>query len=184
MRYWLLILFIGISSTAGAQHCPWDCTGFLMVRTNASREEMARLKPILVDNNKRPVVDTIYGTGRETYDSAYFMMYDDFKKYRTERIKLHHWYAYDTLLNFAEGHYVVHYNYCKYKWDRGGPVFIRINDPVQKNSYKYIEIPGNKRIHLHDLNTAIRIDKRDDILKDVEPMILVIKREDWGLKPL
>ena len=42
---------------------------------------------------------TVYGTGLATYDSGWFLYYyDDFVQYRTGRIKLHHWYRYDTAI--------------------------------------------------------------------------------------
>ena len=99
MKKSLLSLFIILWIGANAQHCPWDCTGFLMIKTNASEAEMKKLKPVLVDGRKKPVVDTLYGTGLPTYDLCTFLLYRDFKKYRTERIKLHWVYQYDTLLS-------------------------------------------------------------------------------------
>lgn len=182
MRFLLFILFAGFASLSSAQHCPWDCAGFLMVKTDASRQEMSKLHPVLVDKNKMPIIDTMYGTGAETYDSCVFMFYSDFKKYRIDRIKLHHWYAFDTMLNFAASHYVVHYNYCKYRWDEADALFIRVNDTSKKNSYTYIEIPRDKRIHLHDFNTQIRIDDYSDkqMLKEVEPFIFEIPKNKWG----
>lgn len=179
MKLGILLLFLTVSGKCFSQHCPWDCTGFLMLRTDASYAEMKKLNPVLVDGRKNIVVDTLYGTGLPTYDSCIFMLFSDFKKYRTERIKLHPWYEYDTLLNFAEGHYVVHYNYCRYKWDQNSSLFIRYNDPEVKNSYKYMEIPPDKRIHLHDFNSAIRIEKKKNILADVEPMVILINRKEW-----
>lgn len=153
------------------------------MKTNVPVLVINNLNPVLVDTDKKIVIDTLYGTGKNTYDTCTFLYYDDFIKYRTERIQLHYWYAYDTLLSFAANHYLVHYNFCKFKWDQQGSLFIRWNDPESKTTaYRYIEIPASSRIHLHDYNNEIRNRDKNAILKAIAPFILSIRREEWGLK--
>lgn len=177
MKPLIIGIFLLSFINASAQHCPWDCTGFLMIKTDATKSEIEKLQPVLVDANKQVVIDTLYGTGKDTYDTCTFMEYDDFVKYRTERTRLHHWYEYDTVLNFAKDHYVVHYNFCKHE---GKQLFIRYMGPGHGH-YHYMEIPADKRIHLHDLNNMIREKNYTGILKQVEPNIINVSRAQWGL---
>jgi hypothetical protein len=177
MRRILLLTSLFLFLKASAQHCPWDCTGFLMLKTDATEAEMQMLRPVLVDADKQVVIDTLYGTGKDTYDSCIFLEYRDFVKYRTARIKVYYWYQYDTVLKFAKDYYVVHYNFCK---NSGKPLFIRYTGPGHGH-YHYIEIPDEKRIHLHELNAMILAKDYEGILKKVEPNIISVNRSQWGL---
>lgn len=180
MRKTLIVLFVMISAAANGQHCLWDCTGFLMIKTDATKAEMDMMRPVLVDAQKHVVIDTLYGTGKETFDTCRFLYFDDFVKYRKERSKLHSWYNYDTMLKFAEGYYVVHYNFCKY--ERGNTeLSVRYAGPGHGHDH-YIPVPMDKRIHLHDLNNEIRNKEFESILKKVEPQIINVSRAQWGLQ--
>src|SRR6476620_4865408 len=79
-----------------AQHCPWDCTGMILLHTNLPKENLYKLDPVLTDENKNEIYDTVYGTGKDTWDECKFLSYDDFTAYRTGRIAVHHFYEYDT----------------------------------------------------------------------------------------
>lgn len=177
----MIIFLLLACSMAKVQHCPWDCAGFLMIKTDASKAEMEAMHPVLVDARHQVVVDTLYGTGKETFDTCRFLYFDDFVKYRKERSKLHSWYGYDTMLEFAEGYYVVHFNFCKYDRDAEGPLFIRYAGPGHNHDH-YLPVPVEKRIHLHEYNTEIRNKNYSAILKAVEPSIITISRKEWGLQ--
>lgn len=164
-----------------AQHCPWDCSGIILVKTDLKIDELKKLNPVLVDANKNIVVDTMYGTGLETHDTCRFMFYDDFKAYRTERTKLHYWYRYDTLYRFASEYALVRVNYCHYQRS-GAMLYIRFNnlkDSIQQ--YEYIEVPQGNRIHLHDYNMMINRKEHDAIRQAVQPFVLNVSRKQWGL---
>jgi hypothetical protein len=179
----LLLLVTGLLTfgSLNAQHCPWDCTGFLMLRTDASYKEMKQLQPVLVDGKKQVIIDTLYGTGKSTNDLCEFLYFDDFKNYRAKKTELHHWYAYDTLLDFSAGHYVVHYNYCRYRRNGTNDLYIRFIDPHDNDAYHYIEIPASQRIHLHDFSSQIMDRNFTAILDTIEPAIIKIDRKTWRL---
>lgn len=42
------------------------------------------MRPVLVDENKKKIVDTIYGTGADNIDNCDFLSYEDFTAYRTK----------------------------------------------------------------------------------------------------
>jgi len=88
---------------------------------------------VLADGGQNVVVDTIYGTGLATYDTCRFLPYEDFLKYRIEKINLHYWYGYDTVYHFAKGHFIVRYNFCRFNRDGRSDLFIRFNDPSGAN---------------------------------------------------
>lgn len=165
---------------AAAQHCPWDCSGLLMLKTSLTDAEFSQLNPVLVDDNKKPIIDTVYGTGVDSYDTCRFLYYDDFVEYRTKRIKLHYWYNYDTLYRFAKDHYVVRFNYCRHKKEESRDLFIRFNDPVTRE-YRYIEIPPGRRIHLHDFNREIRQKLTLAEIPSLQGLIMEAGRKDWNL---
>lgn len=180
-RFPTIILFL-ISLNANSQHCPWDCSGMLLLKTNISPAEFRSLSPVLVDKYKRIVMDTIYGTGLDTYDTCRFLFFDDFQLYRTERIKTHYWYGHDTSYHFARGLYLVRYNYCKFGLRGNGEVFIRYNDPSGlPDSYRYLPVPDSSGIHLHDLYLQLNRREYDEILVKVQPRIFYLGRKDWGL---
>src|SRR6185295_4818129 len=101
-------------------------TGMILMKTAIPKEQLYKLKPVLVDENKDIIIDTIYGTGLDTYDTCKFLYYNDFMKYRGGKVSLHHWYAYDTVYQFASGYYMVKTNYCKYKSRK---LFLRFTEP-------------------------------------------------------
>ncbi len=177
MRSLIASLLLALPVSLTAQHCPWDCTGMLMLKTDATAAEIKKLQPALVDENKNTVIDTLYGTGSDqTFDTCYFLLYNDFVKYRAGRIQLHHWYAFDTLFHFAEGNYVVHYNYCKY--GKEGKLFIRYNDSSGTSGYRYKEVTAMNRIHLHDYNREIREHQTDQLRKTLSPFVIDFNRKD------
>ena len=181
MRYLLFLSLLIITVSTSAQHCPWDCSGLLMIKTDATKGEMKKLDPVLVDINNKPVIDTLYGSGAGTYDLCRFLYYDDFLKFRINRIQVHYWYGYDTVYHFAKEHYVVRFNYCRYSTDGPTDLFIRYNDPSSSSGYKYIEIPASRRIHLHDYSREINKGQTAEILQSIQPFILNISRKEFGL---
>src|SRR2546423_15281458 len=106
-KYFLTSLLLFFLIKAAAQHCPWDCSGMIMFQTVSPKATIYKMDPVLVDENKIIVTDTMYGTGKETYDSCNFLLYSDFKSSRTKKIAIHHWYQYDTVYDFAGGLYFV-----------------------------------------------------------------------------
>ena len=177
----VIVLFL-FSLKAYSQHCPWDCSGMLLLKTDISSTEFNSLNPVLVDKEKRIVVDTVYGTGKDTYDTCRFLFYDDFIQYRTGRIHVHYWYAHDTAFHFAKGHYLVRYNYCKFKQDGQGELFIRYNDPSGlPGAYRYLPVPAERGIHLHDHRLQMTRREYNGILEKVQPQIIFAGRKNWGL---
>ncbi len=163
-----------------SQHCPWDCSGMVIVETPVANEKMNKLKPVLVDEEKNVITDTIYGTDQPTYDRCDLLSYDDFTKMRTQKIAIYHGYEYDTFYHFAAGSYMVKYNFCEY---RDKKLYLRYIDPNSKSKvYRYIEVPANSRIHLHDYNSQLRERKTDEIKKALKPSVLVLNCEEWNLK--
>ena len=137
------------------------------------------MKPVLVDEKKRVITDTIYGTGLDTYDRCDFLYYDDFIKYRKKKITLHHWYQHDTVYHFAKGKYIVKYNFCGY---RDKKLSLRYNDPYSKTTlYHYIEIPANKRIHIHDYSHQLVEGEIAYIIKATKKFVLVMDCVKWSL---
>jgi hypothetical protein len=179
MRRYLIILMVLVSTVSRAQHCPWDCSGMILVKTDVSRENVYKLSPVIVDENKKIIVDTIYGTGKDTYDSCKLLYYDDFLAYRIQRTALHYWYGYDTMYHFAEGYYVIKINYCGFSKKN---VFLRLNNPSSNGTlYNYIEIPASAFIHLHDYNMEIRGGKSETIREGVKGAIINMNCEKWML---
>jgi len=179
MRSAFIIMVLIISQRMHAQHCPWDCSGMIQVQTNISKELVYKMKPVLVGEKKRVITDTMYGTGLDTYDRCDFLFYDDFVKYRKNKIALHHWYQYDTVYHFAKGKYIVKYNFCEYM---GKKLFLRYNDPYSKTiMYHYVEIPANKRIHIHDYSHQLMEGEIAGIEKVVKKFVLVMDCSEWNL---
>ena len=170
-----LVFFKGFS-----QHCPWDCSGMIIVETPVAKGMVYKLEPVLVDEERRVIVDTMYGTDKPTYDRCDLLFYDDFTKQRTKKIVIHHWYEYDTFYHFAAGRYIIKYNFCEYQDKK---LYLRYSDPSSRSKvYHYIEIPGNIRIHLHDYNNQIRERKTEEIKNDLKASVLVLNCEEWNLK--
>jgi hypothetical protein len=171
--------FFAVIKTS-AQHCPWDCAGMILFQTPGANEIIYKLKPVLVDEYKRVITDTIYGTGLPTYDNCDFLFYDDFMKYRKQKIAIHHWYQYDTVYRFAEGNYIVRYNFCKY-WGR--KLYLRFNDPAPgSKAYRYIVIAEDKRIHLHDYNHELAGNETASLKKATHKFVLEMNCKNWGLQ--
>jgi hypothetical protein len=165
---------------SSAQHCPWDCSGMVIVETPVAKGVVYKLEPVLVDEEKRVIVDTLYGTDKPTYDRCDLLSYEDFTAQRTKKISIHHWYEYDTFYHFAAGHYIVKYNFCEY---RDKKLYLRYSEPSSKSTtYHYIEIPANNRIHLHDYNSQLRERKMEEIKNDLKSSVLVLNCEEWKLK--
>jgi hypothetical protein len=157
----------------------------IIVQTPLSKEQFYQAGLALVDrlNNEREkiVVDTIFGTGRETYDECNFLSYEDFTKLRSEKTAIHHWYGFDTIYHFAKGNYIVKYNYCKYK---GKKLYIRYYDRYTRGmKFHYIEVPESNRIHLHDYNNELRERKTVELKKMTQPFVMKISCDDLGLRP-
>jgi hypothetical protein len=151
-----------------------------MLETNVSKERMKKLNPVLVDENKKEITDTMYGTGKATYDRCNFMYYADFKKYRTKKVSLHGWYAHDTVYYFAAGKYIVKYNFCKYQDKK---LYLRYLDPYTRGlTYHYIEIVPENRIHLHDYSVQINKRETDNIKNSIKAFIMTVNCDKWGLR--
>lgn len=157
-----------------AQHCPWDCAGMIIFETTLDTQAVYDVNPVLVDENRYPITDTIFGTGREnkTNDLCKFLYYGDFLANRKEKIKLHHWYQYDTLYGFAAGKYLVKYNFCKY---RNTKLYIRYKDRYTRNLvYHYVEVPEGMRIHLHNYNDLLREQNTEALKKELQSFVMKI----------
>ena len=177
-----LLSFFGalIFLSSFSQHCPWDCSGMIIVETPVAKGMVYKLEPVLVDEEKKVIVDTMYGTDKPTYDRCDFLSYDDFTKQRIKKIAIHHWYEYDTFYHFAAGHYIVKFNFCEYQDKR---LYLRYSDPSSKSkAYQYIEIPAVNRVHLHDYNSQLRERKTEEIKNDLKASVLVLNCAEWNLK--
>ncbi len=178
-----LSILIFLSVSAGAQHCPWDCAGMILIKTDAPARELYMMELILVEDSTRIfknnsiVVDTNYGAG--SYDTCYLKSYGDFMSYRIAKIRKYHGYAYDTVFRFAEGYFLIKFNWCKYK---GKKLYIHFYDRhTRGQTDRYIEIPKENRIHLHDHSSEINAGKSKEILEAIKNKILYISCIGWTL---
>ncbi|HMU45055.1 MAG TPA: hypothetical protein PKC72_01745 [Chitinophagaceae bacterium] len=172
----LLVIFFN----ASAQHCPWDCSGMIMLQINTPQEHIEKMNLVLVDEDKKEIIDTVYGTGKSTYDECRFLYYDDFLEYRTKRIETHYWYKYDTVYHFATGKYLVKFNFCKYNNKK---IYLRYMDRYSRVlKYHYIEIPDSNRVHLHNYNNDIRDDNTKELVKALKPFVVQISCEMLGIR--
>lgn len=181
-RIFILILFTVSAAFSYSQHCPWDCTGMILLLTRLPKEKLYKLNPVLVDQRLRPITDTMFGTGKEneTSDPCAFLYYDDFLTYRTNKIAIHHWYGYDTLYYFAKGKYMVHFNFCRYKEEK---LFLRFEDKYSRGiKYHYVEIPGKQRIHLHNYSRELFDRETPALKKKLKPFVLFMNCEKWLLR--
>lgn len=152
----------------------------IILQTDIPKSKVYRMKPVLIDENNRVITDTVYGTGLPTYDRCNFLEGKDFTAYRKKRIAIHRFYQYDTLYHFAEGKYVVKYNFCMYS---GRNLYLRFNDPNSKKlKYIYIDIPASNRIHLHEYNNELREQKTEILKQKLKPFELVMPCAKWELK--
>jgi hypothetical protein len=180
MRPFFILFLLDVCQITVAQHCPWDCTGMIMLQTDIPKEKVYKMEPVLVDENKKLITDTLYGTGLPTYDRCDFLEESDFTAYRKKRMSLHYVYQYDTSYYFAEGKYIVHYNFCEYQ-DK--ELYLRYNDPVaSKLEYAYVAIPASNRIHLHEYNNEIRGRETNKLKQAVKEFVLIMPCAKWGLK--
>jgi hypothetical protein len=180
MRPVLILFLLVVCQITNAQHCPWDCTGMIMLQTDVPKEKVYKMKPVLVDENKKVITDTIFGTGLPTYDRCDFLEHRDFTSYRAKRITLYHFYQNDTAYHFAEGKYIVHYNFCEY---RDKELYLRYIDPASKKiKYLYVAIPASNRIHLHEYNEEIRERRTDELKQALKDFVLTMPCTKWGLK--
>lgn len=63
----------------------------ILLETDATSAEMSRLNPVLVDGDRKVVIDTLYGTGlNSTADTCQFLVYEDFLKYRVAKTAIHY----------------------------------------------------------------------------------------------
>ena len=171
----LLYILLPQSFFLFAQHCPWDCSGMILLQTNVKKDRLYKLDPVLVDENKNEISDTMYGTGKDTHDPCSFLFYDDFTAYRIQRIKIHHWYQYDTVYYFAKGLFMVKYNFCNYE---GRKLFLRFTDPYSTGlTFHYIEIPDSLRIHLHNYSNELFAGRAEVTRKKIQPFILKVNCE-------
>jgi hypothetical protein len=178
MRSLLIVLLLTICKVTIAQHCPWDCAGMIMMQTEISKEKVYKMKPVLVDENKKVITDTLYGTGLPTYDRCDFLEQSDFTNYRKKRMDLHYVYQYDTAYYFAAGKYIVHYNFCEY---RDKKLYLRYTNPYSQK-LMYIPVAASNRIHLHDYNNELREKEAEKIKQAVKQFVLVIPCIKWGMK--
>jgi hypothetical protein len=142
----------------------------IILQTNAPDSVISKLNTVLVDENKKEINDTVYGTGKEIYDPCTFLSYEDFTAYRTKRIQAHQRYRYDTVYYFAKGFFIVKYNYCKYRERKLYLGFVDLHSA--DNSFHYIEILDSLRIHLHDYSTELYAGDKENILQKIQPYIL------------
>ena len=77
----------------------------------------------------------------------------------------------DTVYKFAEGKYIIKFNFCKYQ---GKKLFLRCNDPHSKAAYHYIEIPEGKRMHLHNYNDELRQGETASLVKQTREFLLTL----------
>jgi hypothetical protein len=179
MQKLFLIFIIAFSIKASAQHCPWDCTGLILIQTDMDPREFGKMNMTLVDSSKKVMVDTLFGTGRPTYDTCRLMQYDDFMNYRIQRIQLHYWYQYDTVYKFAKGLYLARFNYCQYK---NSPLYLNWSDVNGKSGTNhYFEISPANRIHLHDFSRQLNNRDYDQIRREINPKIIRIRQRDLKL---
>jgi hypothetical protein len=163
-----------------AQHCPWDCSGMILIETPVPEEQINSLDPILVDEYHKLITDTVYGTGLDTYDACEFLFSDDFTECRKKKTEQNHFYTHDTAYYFTQNKLVVKYNYCLYKDKK---LFIRFVDPYRRDLYyHYIEVPENKRMHLHDYNEQIRNRSYKGMDTIIQPFVIQVRCSEWMLR--
>lgn len=163
-----------------SQHCPWDCSGLILLQTGIPKERLYQLQPVLVDENKKEIINKMYRTEAGTRDAFSFLTYEDFTTSRIKNIKLNNWYRYDTAYHFAKGKYLVRYNHCDYY---GKKLYLRFTDPYTLGlTYRFIEIPESKRIHLHSYSGMLNKNKINELKDITEPFVLKVSCEEWKLR--
>jgi len=179
-RFGTMLFLLLCMSGMFAQHCPWDCSGMILIKTSISKTTVHHLNPVLVDEQKEMIIDTMYGTSKATYDSCIFLRSDDFTTYRTTKINIHQWYQYDTFYHFAAGWYIVKYNFCKYSGQR---VYLRFSDPYSDSVlYHCVEVPDSMRVHLHNYSNQLFDRRTNEIRNRVKTSVIIMDFSNWGLK--
>jgi len=166
----LILVSFFFSISLHAQHCPWDCCGLIMINSDLKPAEMQKLKLVLTDGNKQIVIDTLYGSSEKNADTCYIRWGEEFLAHKTSLVAANHWYAYDTMLHFCKGHYVVRYNYCKYEEPQNQLLFLRYTDAA--GSFHYLPVHYSNRIHLHNYNDQIRTGQTTELNKIMEPFVM------------
>jgi hypothetical protein len=170
MRIFLIIVFIAATLPGIAQHCPWDCSGMVLVETNLAPKQMEQAHLMVTGENKKPVIDTFSNEGKPFYDTCRLYPYAEFLKKRKEQLKTYRWYQYDTVYHFAENKYLVRFNLCRFY---GKKLFLSFQHPYTRNlQIIYIEIPDNKRISLHAISDKLYKRDYEAISKEIAPMIM------------
>ena len=181
MKNAICILALLYSSAVFAQHCPWDCAGMIMIQSPVSKDNFYKFSVVLVDSDKKEITDTIFGTGKGTWDDCRFVSYEDFTAMRKKKIRIHSWYAYDTVYAFSAGNFIVKFNYCKYQDKK---LYIRFVDRYTRGlTFHYIEVPLNRRLHLHNYNNELQQRKTQRLKELTQPLVMKISCEDLGLRP-
>lgn len=174
MRKLLILLALLLSVTTGinAQHCPWDCSGLVVVKTNIPVATLKQMGFVLVDENKKIITASRKGDSKAFMDTSLLEPYDEFVAKRKAGLNDYHWYQYDTAYHFAEGKYLLHFNHCDgYKkklylrYQRAGAAGIK---------FLYIEVPDNKRISLHDFSDELYGRNYKAISEKIKPNILFL----------
>jgi hypothetical protein len=142
MRITILITLLFITKLLAAQHCPWDCSGIVILDWPANKS-FPSYTVSLVDKNHEVV------SNHNVYESpeSKFQLYGDLKKELSSKIPQNHWYENDTVFHFAEGSPVTLYNYCDYRGDLF--VEVRFNTTSQK---WYFKLNEDQKFHLHNMD--------------------------------
>lgn len=172
MRCIILFALLFFSLLVKAQHCPLDCCGMLLVKTDLSTEQLYALHPVLTGPNKKTIVDSLFSSKKIFTDTCKLLYYPDFLAYRSAKIAANNFYHYDTLCYFAKGYYVIRVNFCTY---RNQPLYIRFTiTDGSKPKYQYVAVAAASLIDLHNLFPLIIHKKTELILPKIAPFIITI----------
>ncbi len=172
MRSFFALLFACMFLPGLAQHCPWDCSGMILFKTTLPKKAVYAMGPVLVDENKHVITDSFAGAALDSGFESNFLYYNDFLSIRKEQFKTFYGYQYDTVYGFAEGQYLVRFNFCKYQ-DR--KLYLRYKDMHTRDlEYHYIEIYASQRIHLHDYNDLLLKQDNGALKKELEHFVMEI----------
>jgi len=177
MRY-LLFIILFWSGSVTAQHCPWDCSGLILLEPGIARDRASKLDLVLVDKDFHVIADTIFGSGTDNHPVSRFYYYDDFLADRIKRTGNQRWYRYDTVYHFAAGTYLARYNFCRYDNEK---LFLRYTDPVSREDiFRYIPVPDSNRVHLHDYHALLNALDTAQMKKETAPFVWHIPCRGWG----
>src|SRR5688572_18135654 len=140
---WVIPFFLFFSiGTASAQHCPWDCSGIVILDWPADKK-FNNYQVRLVDSSYKVVFNhNVY----EKTESQ-FSIYEELKKQLNLKISKYSWYEYDTVLNFAAGSPVALYNFCDY---HGEDLFIEVKSKKGPSNKNYFKLNEDQKFHLHE----------------------------------